>query len=427
MNGKLTENMNMKWRWGIKGLVVLGAGVILLVILAAAFPGVSEAMVAKANQAKVYLSGVVSPAGDLPTPEATANPTPETVVTAAPVETLIASDTAKKTAPEQVKAALPPSASLTAPVFDSKLDYQDWNNCGPATLALGLRMFGWTGDQFTISTVVKPEKQDKNVNIEELRDYVNQNTNGLRAEFRVGGDLETLKRYLALGYPVIIEESFRLTESFWPGDDRWAAHYLLLTGYDDVTSQFTTQDSYYGPNRLVGYADLMDAWRSFNHVYLVIFPVEQVNSIRTLMGDDSSEISNRERTVLKVRAQLNLTPGDAFGWFNLGSNLVYLENYQAASEAFATARRLGLPQRMLRYQFGPFAAEFQTHQVDDLKELLDYSLRITPDSEEAFLWRGLVELQGGDKKSAIGFFQKALDAHPGYRDAINAIKSITTP
>ncbi len=48
----------------------------------------------------------------------------------------------------------------------------------------------------------------------------------------------------------------------------------------------------------------------------------------------------------------------------------------------------GLPQRMLRYQFGPFLAYFNALRTEDLLALTDYALDRTANSEEALLWRG---------------------------------------
>jgi hypothetical protein len=39
----------------------------------------------------------------------------------------------------------------------------------------------------------------------------------------------------AAGFPVMIEETFMMEESYWPNDDRWAGHYLLVT--DTMTQQ----------------------------------------------------------------------------------------------------------------------------------------------------------------------------------------------
>src|SRR4030042_6181088 len=96
---------------------------------------------------------------------------------------------------EPTPTALPAAVRLPAPQWEK----QDWNNCGPATLALGLRYYGWEGDQFTISDLLKPDRGDKNVNIEELAYFVRTRAGWLRAEYRVGGTLETVKRFVAAG------------------------------------------------------------------------------------------------------------------------------------------------------------------------------------------------------------------------------------
>jgi tetratricopeptide (TPR) repeat protein len=313
---------------------------------------------------------------------------------------------------------------LPSPLFDPKKDYEDWNDCGPATLALDLRYWGWKGDQQTIRVVVKPERQDKNVNIEELAAYVNQSTAGLQAEIRVGGDLATIQKFIAAGFPVIIEESFKLEKPAWPGDDLWASHFLLITGFDGKAARFTAQDVYYGPDRSVSYNDVVNNWQSFNHVYMVVFPLDRLQQIKNLMGSDWSTQVNAERALDALQSQLKMQPDNAFAWFNLGSSLVALDDYQSADSAFKMARQLGLPKRMLRYQFGPFVAAYQTGDLKDLTQLVDFALKITPDSEEAFYWKGLGALKAGDKQGAALFFRKALEANRNFQDAKNALRGI---
>jgi len=67
-----------------------------------------------------------------------------------------------------------------------------------------------------------------------------------------------------------------------------------------------------------------------------------------------------------AQAETQANPKDAYAWFNLGSNLVYFEKYTEAAHAYDSARQIGLPQRMLRYQFGPFIAYFHAARYDDL-------------------------------------------------------------
>jgi hypothetical protein len=50
--------------------------------------------------------------------------------------------------------------------------------------------------------------------------------------------------------------------------------------------------------------------------------------------------------------------------------------------------------------------------MDDLNALLDYSFQITPESEEALIWRGWALYRAGDINGAIEQFWLAHDANP---------------
>jgi hypothetical protein len=119
--------------------------------------------------------------------------------------------------PSATATPIPSSASIPAPAWEK----QEANNCGPATLAMYLRFYGWEGDQHTIAAELKPQTEDRNVNVEELASYVLTKAGWLNIEYRVGGDMELLKKFLAAGIPVMIEESFYFDETYWPNDDRW--------------------------------------------------------------------------------------------------------------------------------------------------------------------------------------------------------------
>lgn len=380
----------------------------------------------KGMMAITWVRGVIEPSGPLPTaesetPEQEGFWLPDLLVDVNPATTTIDNDQSKISQNTELASTI-----LPTPEFDTRGDYQDWNNCGPATLALALRFWGWQGDQFTISDVIRPVRQDKNVNMVEMADYVNQLPDNLKAEIRVGGDLLMLKRLIAAGFPVVIEESFKLEKAAWPGDDLWAGHYLMLTGFDDQTSLFVTQDSYYGPDRLVGYAEVESAWQSFNNVYLVVFPEERMHNIQNLLGDDWQVDDNLRRTAKSLQIQINNNQGNAFIWFNLGTSLGQLGDYESAAAAFRYARQLGLPQRMLRYQFDPLIAAYETRDQKDLSQLADFALQITPESEEALLWKGWSLVLKRKNQDAAYFFKKALDAHPGYQDAKNALQTVNS-
>jgi hypothetical protein len=284
-------------------------------------------------------------------------------------------------------------------------------------------MFGWHGDQNTIAKEIKPERQDKNVNIEELAAYASANA-GLRAEVRYAGDLDRLKQFIAAGYPVIVEESFALQESFWPGDDLWSSHFVLLTGYDEANAVFISQDAYLGPDTKLGEAKLLKDWQAFNYVYLVLYPPQEEEVVKPLFGDDWSQPFNWQHAADLAAGQAQLDSQDKWAWFNLGTSLNGLQEHEKAWQAFNESRKLGLPQRMLRYQFGPFEAAYETGRLDDLSDLLTYALKITPNSEELLVWQGRLFAQQDQPDKARRSFLLALSFHPQYPDAEKALLAL---
>jgi tetratricopeptide (TPR) repeat protein len=289
-----------------------------------------------------------------------------------------------------------------------------------------MKTHNWDGDQTNISDLLKPETGDRNVNVEELAYYVRTQAGWLNAEYRVGGDIQTLKKFIAAGLPVMIEEGDLLEGEYWPNDDRWAGHYLLLTGYDEAAQAFIAQDTFRSADRLVPYQSVLENWQAFNYVYLLVFRPDQTELVKSILGEHWDPDLNRQQALELADSQTASDPQNPYTWFNLGSNLVYFERYQEAAQAFDTARQIGLPQRMLRYQFGPFFAYFFGERNDDLLVLTEYALQRTPNSEETLLWRGWGKYRAGDSIGAISDFQAALAENPFYQDAEYAIDYVNS-
>jgi tetratricopeptide (TPR) repeat protein len=402
-------------------------GLVLVVVLLTQIPGVKSRLSWRVDLARTYLRGIVFPVKPFPTPaEAMVLPTQVSTNTPTSLPTLVPNQptaTIVPTAtPQPSPTPIPATVQLPAPLWEQ----QGANNCGPATLALYLRYYGWDGSQESIAELVKPISEDRNVNPEELVYYVRNHAGWLNAEFRVGGDLELLKKLVAAGFPVMIEESFYFDKPYWPNDDLWAAHYLLVTGYDDSTQTFTGQDSFHGPNQTIPYSTLDDYWQIFNRVYLLTYLPTQEETLKAVLGDNWDPDLNRQHALEVAQTETQSEPDNAFTWFNLGSNLVYFERYSEAASAYDTARNLGLPQRMLRYQFGPFFAYFHAFMTDELLAVTEYTLQRTPNSEEALLWHGWALYRMGKKVQAMADWQKALEYHPGYLDAQYAIDFATS-
>jgi Peptidase_C39 like family len=375
-----------------------------------------------------YIHDAIYPVGVMPTPlpqpQISHHPLPTPTGQADDGPALASTPTAQASAappptpnPTPTLPPLPDHASVAAPA----LEHQDANNCGPATLAMDLRFFGWQGNQYDISKVIKPDIDDRNVNVDELIFFVRNHAGWLNADYRVGGTLDILKRFIANGMPIMIEEGEHLNEVYWPGDDHWAGHYLLLTAYDDSAHTFTSQDSWYGANLPVNYDTLNQNWQMFNRAFIFLYTSDQAAAVQTLLGSNWDEDANRTFALNTAQYEAQTNPSNAFAWFNVGTNLLYFDRYNDAAAAYDTARKIGLPQRMLRYQFGPFIAYFKTNRNADLLAITEYALKITPNSEEDLLWHGWALYRKGESTLAMQEFQLALKYHPGYIDAQSAL------
>ncbi len=154
---------------------------------------------------------------------------------------------------------------------------------------------------------------------------------------------------------------------------------------------------------------------------MVIFLPEEEPELQQILGSNWDPDLNRQNSLAASQAATAEDPSDAFAWFNLGSNLVYFERYQEANVAYDKSREIGLPQRMFRYQFGPFLANFHAHRTDDLLALTNYALQRTDMSEETWLWHGWALARQGDTNGAVENWRRALSIHPGYEDALYAL------
>src|SRR5512142_772162 len=152
------------------GLLAL-AGVAILQI-----PAINDRVSWRYEVAKTYIRNVIHPVGAVPT--AIPEPT-NTVSPASPTAPAVTPATAF------VETAIPPTPTLAPPPAQAFLnsppyEKQTANNCGPAALSMMLHMFGWSGDQKTISDVIKPVNGDRNVSPDELAYWVQNYAGWLR-------------------------------------------------------------------------------------------------------------------------------------------------------------------------------------------------------------------------------------------------------
>ncbi len=364
-----------------------------------------------------------SAAADTPdrTTAATNTPaaTPTATVTPVPVISTPAADAhAVPTGP-----AVPtvPAVALTGLTHA----WQTWNNCGPATLATHLSYFGSTLSQEQVRQALRPNRDDRNVNLAELAEFARGQ--GLHAAVLVNGDPGRLRLLLSNGIPVLVETWLE------PKPNDGMGHYRILTGYDEARSEWVASDSYiatggsrdgpYQPLRLP-YAELATLWRVFNRAYLVLYTDTQAPVVAAILGP-GDEKAMWQAALTQAETEIGQNPQDAFAWFNRGSALVALGRYEDAAAAYDQARVIGLPWRMLWYQFGPFQAYYEVGRYQEVVALAEATLRTTESIEELHYWRGRGLQALGQAEAAAAAYRRAVAFNPGYRPAADALAALT--
>jgi hypothetical protein len=305
-------------------------------------------------------------------------------------------------------------------------EYQTWNNCGPANLAMALSFWGWQGTQRDTAPFLKPNQRDKNVMPYEMESFVDDQTE-LSAVVRVGGETQLLKAFIASGFPIIVEKGFEGVNF-----DGWMGHYQVVSGFDDAEGVFFVQDSYKGANLKIAYPDFEEQWRAFNYTYIVIYSAERREQVLQILGLQAFDNFNHRYAEQKARAETTALTGRAqyFAWFNLGTNLVALQDYAAAATAFdaAFANYPDIPEaerpwRIFWYQSGPYFAYYYTGRYQDVVDLATTTLEVTsePVLEESYYWRARARLALGDRQGAVDDLRISLEAHPDFGPAMEQL------
>jgi hypothetical protein len=365
----------------------------------------------------------------LPPPTVTpiaASPTPAIDPTTAPIDPSPAPSVASQDpivipsiaapGPKQAARSTPASSDgINVLLTGAKQEYQLWNNCGPATLSMNLGFHGWQGSQVDAAKFLKPDQEDKNVSPYQMVEYAR--SVGFNALERVNGTADMVKAMLRVGVPVLIEKGFE------PEDDLgWMGHYELIVGFNDLRQEFIAMDSYLGPYQSVPYDQFDKYWRQFNRTYLAIYPDDKAAQVTAILGAQLDDATMWTGSLATAQQEAAANPNDPFAWFNLGTSYVALQDWLNAAAAYDHARQLGLPWRMTWYQFGWFDAYLHTGRYDDVLALADATIKVTPNIEEMFYYKGMALQALGNSDAARSQFQLALKYNLNFEPARQALQ-----
>jgi tetratricopeptide (TPR) repeat protein len=294
-------------------------------------------------------------------------------------------------------------------------EQQGYNNCGPASLKTLLSYWGVSFTEAEAAAYLKPNPEDPNVRPDEMAQYAK--THGYETLIRVNGNIDQLKLIIAAGYPVMIETGYDPE----PTTIGWTSHYLTLVGYTE--EGFIAMDTYRRPNWFYPFEEVDHFWQQFNRRYLIFHRPDQAVAAASLVGENNSDTKMYENSRYQAQLELSLDRENPFVWFNLGSSLVGLGDYENAISAFNEARRLGLPWRFMWYQFSAYEAYLQTGAYDEVIVIADDVLARKA-SEEAYYYKGLALAATGDVNGARRQLQLAIRFNKNYEVARLALDAL---
>ena len=356
-------------------------------------------------------------------------PTPTAIVVVA-VETAVPTPIPTDTPPPPTATSIPIPTTFRLTQIDHQ--FQEWNNCGPATLAMTLSYFDWSTTQEVTASILKPSPEDRNVSPQEMADYVNEET-PFAAIVRANGNQETLRRLVSNGIPVIVEIGIEPPGEFrWLG---WYGHYLLVVAYDDAQQQYWVYDSWFGTSeepltnanpdgRILPYDEVDTYWPHFNRNYIALYRPEQAQLLADIVGEDMDNGRMWQKSLSQAQADAASDPENAFFWFNLGTSYNAVGDYEKAAAAFDQALSIGLPWRMLWYQFGPYESYYEIGRYEDVILLADTTLKDRPYFEESFYYKGLALAALGNSNEARQNLQQAVNFNPNFGLAITALNEL---
>lgn len=337
-----------------------------------------------------------------------------------PVSTLQTAQMAAAVSPEQTLAVtMPPIPSSKLMANDYQI-YQTFNNCGPASLSMGLSYFGIHKTQAELGQDLRPyqnpqgDNDDKSVSLDELAQEAEKF--GLVAYSRPNGSMQLLKELVAQNFPVIIETN--LTKD----DD--IGHYRVVKGYDDAAGVIIQDDSMQGHNLRFSYADLDSIWKQYDYAYVVLVPKDKQQIAEAILGRNLDlKTAWQEAANANINALAQNT-NDIYNRFNLSVAYYYLGQYQNSVNEFEKVEK-SLPFRTLWYQIEPIQSYYQLGNYKRVFEITDNILNNGNRAfSELYIIRGDIYKKQGNIVAAKAEYEKAVFYNVNMKAAQDALKSV---
>ncbi len=195
-------------------------------------------------------------------------------------------------------------------------------------------------------------------------------------------------------------------------------------------------------NSRVAYNEYLNNWRSFDYLFIVLYPADKEQELYQVLGPWGDEFWAAQHALDIANQEIqgnSLTGNDLFfAMFNQVTSLVSLQNpdYGPAAAAYDQANAYynntlvptgdkKIPWRIMWYQTGPYKAYYYSGRYQDVINLANSNLtRIEQggrELEESWYWRGMAEYALGDSNQAYDDMRTALHFHPGFQSALDML------
>lgn len=327
----------------------------------------------------------------------------------------------------QAQTALPASARLEG----VSMVYQDINRCSAAAFTMLLSY--WVEEPVDYHLTIgrlNPNIRDVSVRLEEMAQVAAQ-VYSLESVIRRGGDAELMKRLVAAGFPVLVENSYYDGNN--AGRD-WMSHNRVLMGYDEALQEFYFFDSLLGNGedkrgRAMTYADFDERWLAFNRDYLVVYPLERAAEMEALLGDRWDTRKNAQIVIDQAVSDhdtLSSRADQAFALMNMAYGYMELGDSEFAAQLVDEVRTSGaLPWRYFWYDFTVFDIYLAQGREGEVIDLANATLAAIPGKvEELYYYIGVAAQTQGDLKRARSNYEAALQYNLYYIEAIDALAAL---
>jgi hypothetical protein len=303
-----------------------------------------------------------------------------------------------------------------------RLRKADARRNGADNLLMLLQFWGWSKG---LPGQIEPGNSDRFLVLQNVVDAIEKDTQ-LKADLRVGGEIDTLKRLLTSGYPVLVEIG-----GWGYGTDGWDGRYIIVNGFNDRDQviHVLNTESFNGYDTTIDYETFLLLWQPFNYSYIVVYSPRWETDIRHILGKEWNVEENYRSALEKSTHDIQISDSEIntlYALFNWGINLTGLGDFREAVRFFDMAWNVfeslppdQRPERLFAYHPQYFQAYFEMERYEDIVRLANGVLETSdpPVTEESYLWRGLAKEALDDIDGAIVDLEIALQINPRLDDA----------